>query len=131
MIGLDTNILIRYLTQDEPHQAAKANALVASALARHERLHLDSVVLCEVVWVLRGAYDFNKQIVADTLERILSAGQFSVDDRDLIREALAAYRAGPGDFADYVIGSRNQRAGCRSTRTFDRDLKRSSLFSLL
>jgi predicted nucleic-acid-binding protein len=131
MRGLDTNVLVRYLTQDEPSQARKANALIADAIAKHERLHIDAVVLCELVWVLRGAYNFDKGTVAGALEKILDAGQFSIDDRDLAKEALAAYRADQGDFADYVLGLRNRGAGCRVTMTFDRALKRSELFSVL
>jgi predicted nucleic-acid-binding protein len=89
MKGLDTNVLVRYLTQDEPSQAKKANVLITSAVGKPDRLHLDRVVLCEVVWVLRGAYGFDKQTVAGTLEKILSAPQFSIEDRDLLGDALA------------------------------------------
>ncbi len=131
MIGLDTNVLVRYLTQDEPGQAKKANALVAAAEARREKLHLDIVVLCELVWVLRGAYDFDKETVCAALDRILDAAQFSVDARDVVRAALVAYRGGRGDFADYVLGLRNRDARCSATFTFDRALKDDELFSLL
>jgi predicted nucleic-acid-binding protein len=131
MIGLDTNVLVRYLTQDEPSQAKKVDALVAGAQARRERLHVDAIVLCELVWVLRGAYDLDKETVSDALERILEAGLFSIDDRDLAREALVMYRAGKGDFADYLLGNRNRRAQCSQTVTFDRGLKGNTLFSVL
>jgi predicted nucleic-acid-binding protein len=129
--GLDTNVLVRYLTQDDSSQAKKANALVESATARREKLHLDVVVLCELVWVLRGAYSFDKASVVGALEGILAAAQFSVGDRDLVRQALAAYREGRGDFADYVLGTRNRAAGCTTTVSFDRALKRSDLFQVI
>jgi predicted nucleic-acid-binding protein len=131
MKGLDTNVLIRYLTQDDPAQARKANALIDGAVARGEKIHLDVVVLCEAVWVLRDAYDFDRATIAGTLEKVLDAAQLSIDDSAALREALTAYRAGPGDFADYVLGLRNRKAGCSTTATFDRGLKRSALFSLL
>jgi predicted nucleic-acid-binding protein len=131
MIGLDTNVLVRYLTQDDPSQAKKANALIADARAKREKLHLDVVVLCEVVWVLRGAYELDKGAVCGALDGILDAALFSMDDRDVVRDALAAYRAGRGDFADYLVGARNRRAGCNTTATFDRALRGSELFSLL
>ena len=131
MTGLDTNVLVRYLAQDDPAQARKANSLIDGAVGKGEPLHLDVVVLCELVWVLRGAYRFGKQTVGDALERILDAAQFSVEDRDLVREALEAYRAGQGDFADYVLGLRNRQAGCSATATFDRALKKSELFTVL
>jgi len=88
------------------------------------------VVVCEVVWVLRGAYDFNKETVAGAIEKILDAAQFSIEDRDLLREALEAYRTGQG-FADYVLGLRNRKAGGSATATFDRALRKSELFMLL
>ena len=72
MTGLDTNVLVRYLTQDEPRQSRRANALVAEAAAGGDRLFVSAVVLCELVWVLRGAYSLEKAAVVSALERILS-----------------------------------------------------------
>ncbi len=131
MIGLDTNVLVRYLTQDDPAQARRANALVADALDRGERCRLDSLVLCELAWVLRGAYSYDKATVLDALERILATAQFDIGDKDLVRRALEDHRLGLGDFADYLIGHRNREAGCASTATFDRRLKSSAVFRVL
>jgi predicted nucleic-acid-binding protein len=131
MIGLDTNVLVRYLTQDEPAQAKRANALIADAVATRLRLRLDAIVLCELVWVLRGAYKLHKATIADALEKVLASAQFSIDDRDAVAEALGVYRTGAGDFADYLVGGRNERAGCKRTVTFDRSLKDSRRFSIL
>lgn len=131
MRGLDTNVLVRYLAQDDASQSGKANALIAASVAKREKLHLDVVVLCEVVRVLRGAYGFDKGTVAATLEKILGTAQFSIEDRDLVAEALATYRAGTGDFADYVLGARNRQAGCDATLTLDRALRKSGPFTLL
>ncbi len=131
MRGLDTNVVVRFLTQDDPVQAEKANDLIETAAARGERLHLDVVVLCELVWVLQTAYGFDKPTVIDALDKILGAAQFSVPDRNSLRRALTAYGSGNGDFSDYAIGLRNQRAGCEDTVTFDRGLRASPLFSLL
>ena len=131
MKGLDTNVLIRYLTQDDPAQSRKANMLIDGAVAKGEKLHVDVVVLCEAVWALRDAYDFDRDTIAGTIEKVLDAAQLSIDDTGLLREALAEYRAGPGDFADYVLGLRNRKAGCSATATFDRALKKSALFALL
>ncbi len=131
MKGLDTNVLVRYLTQDDPAQARKANALIGGVVGKGERLHLDLAVVCEVVWVLRGAYDLKKETVAGAIEKVLDAAQFSIEDRDLLREALEAYRTSQGDFADYVLGLRNRKAGCSATATFDRALRKSELFMLL
>jgi predicted nucleic-acid-binding protein len=131
VIGLDTNVLVRYLTQDDPRQSRRANALVSDAVSAGERLFVGTVVLCELVWVLRGAYAFDKASVVGVLERILATAQLEIDRKDVVREALEDYRAGSGDFADYVIGRGGRDAGCESTATFDRRLKASRLFRVL
>ena len=131
MIGMDTNVLVRYLTQDDAAQSRRLDAFVAQAVDAETRLHVDDIVLCELVWVLRGAYRLSKPTVASALDKIMSTALFSFDDRDLLRGALEEYREGTGDFADYVIGRRNSRAGCERTVTFDRSLADSPSFSLL
>jgi predicted nucleic-acid-binding protein len=131
MKGLDTNVLVRYLTQDDPAQSRKANAVIDRALTGGERIHLDTVVLCELVWVLRSAYDYDRATVGGTLAKLIEAGQLSVDDRDLLREAVRRYVGGTGDFADCVLALRNRSAGCESTLTFDRAHRRSDLFTVL
>jgi predicted nucleic-acid-binding protein len=131
MKGLDTNVVVRYLTQDDPRQSRRANAVIENALAGEGRLHVDTVVLCEVVWVLGAAYQLDRATVAGTLLQLVDAAQLSLDDRDLLREAAQRYQTGPGDFADYVLGLRNRAAGCETTLTFDRAHKRDELFTLL
>jgi predicted nucleic-acid-binding protein len=131
MRGLDTNVLVRYLTQDDPVQARKANAHIAEAVDRGEQCLVSVIVLCELVWVLREAYRLDKDTVAATLEKILDTAQFTVEHADLARRALDEYRRGRGDFADYLIGWRNRDAGCRHTATFDRALRSSRLFRVL
>jgi len=129
--GLDTNVLVRYLTQDDPRQSKRANAVIDAALAGDDRLHIDTIVLCELVWVLSTAYQLDRATVAATLLQLIDVAQLSLDDRDLLRQAAQRYRVGPGDFADYAIGLRNHAAGCETTLTFDRAHKRDELFSLL
>jgi predicted nucleic-acid-binding protein len=131
MIGLDTNVLVRYLTQDDRQQARRANALVAKAASERTRLFISAVALCELVWVLRAAYALDKPTIVLTLERILATAQFEIDQKDLVREALEDYRVGGGDFADYVIGRRGREMGCERTATFDRRLRPSDLFRVL
>jgi len=131
VIGLDTNVLVRYFTQDDAGQAKLVDALIAESKKSGVRLHIDEVVLCELVRVLRGAYRFDRKTIAASLERIFAASLFSFEDRDLRRRALAQYTEGDGDFADYVIGARNSKAGCGFTATFDRALHGDEGFSLL
>ena len=131
MKGLDTNVLVRYLTQDHVGQARAVDALVAEALSDGERLHVDDVVLCELVWVLRGAYRTGKPAIVSVLEKISSTAIFSFTDREVLRQSVADYRNGSGDFADYLIGRRNRRAGCETTVTFDGALKDAGVFTSL
>jgi predicted nucleic-acid-binding protein len=131
MRGIDTNVLVRYLAQDDVAQAKAVDKLVKAAIAEGKSLHVDDVVLCETVWVLRAAYGQDKASIVSVLEKILATSQFSFDDRDLLTRAVSDFRGGKGDFADYVIGRRNRRAGCDRTVTFDRSLKGSGSFSVL
>jgi predicted nucleic-acid-binding protein len=131
VIGLDTNVLVRYLTQDDVAQSRKADALIGEAVARRDRCVIGPVVLCELVWVLREAYDTPKDKVVTTLERILSTQQFEILAKDRMREAFEAYRTGSADFADYVIGATNAAAGCSETATFDRQLRGATGFRVL
>jgi predicted nucleic-acid-binding protein len=131
MTALDTNVLVRYLTQDDASQARKASALIERAIADGERVHIDTIVLCELIWVLRTAYRHDRETVAATLARLLEAAQLSIDDRDRVSEAARLYATGTGDFADYVLGLRNRDAGCETTVTFDRAHRESDLFTVL
>lgn len=131
MIGLDTNVLVRFLVQDDQAQAARAQEVIAAAVEAGERLYLNRIVLCELVWVLAGAYEEPKVEIAGTLERLLRAEQIEVERRDEVRRALDRYRSGRGDYADYLIGEGNQRDGCLHTVTFDRDLSKEAGFELL
>jgi predicted nucleic-acid-binding protein len=131
MIGIDTNVLVRYLTQDDPNQARRVDTFLEAAVEDGTRIRVDDLVLCEVVWVLRAAYRLGKPAIADALDKLISTAIFSFDDRELIRSALADYLNGPGDFPDYVIGRRNARAGCEHTVTFDRLLSKGSSFVVL
>jgi len=129
VIGVDTNVLVRYFVDDDPTQSRRVDALLANSA--NDPLHIDDVVLCELVRVLRAGYRLDRVEIAAALRRILSTANFSFDDRDLLRRALADYSVGSADFSDYVIGQRNARAGCEATVTFDRALRDNSSFRVL
>lgn len=131
MRGLDTNVLLRVLTDDDRVQSAVARRILEDAEARGEPFYLATNVLCEVVWALRdGAYRQGREDIASALAALLESAVFEVQDRDLVRRAIEDYRAGPGDFADYLIGWQNHIAGCDTTLTFDRALATCERFSL-
>lgn len=128
MIGVDTNVLVRYLTQDDPPQVRRVDTLIADALDRRDLFFIDDIVLCEVVWVLRTRYRHEKSTIVEALDRVVGTALFAFEDRDLLRRALDAYRVGPADFSDCLIGLRNSRAGCDHTVTFDRALRSQTTF---
>ena len=131
MRGLDTNILVRFITRDEPAQSETARKLIETTERKGGRLHISTLVLVELVWVLRGGiYGFSRPDVAEVLELVLDSRVFQVQDRDLVRRALAAFRRGPADFSDYLIGEQDRRAGCDETLTFDHRLAEADGFSV-
>lgn len=131
MIGLDTNILVRYLTQDDPEQAEKVNREIESCNAQGIPFFIASIVICELVWVLDTAYDYSREEITSSLDKILRTRQFQFENKALMLFALADYRSGKGDFSDYLVGHIGKQAGCTLTWTFDRGLKNSTLFRLL
>lgn len=131
MTGLDTNVLVRYLTQDAPAQARAATAFMNGLVERGERAFIGPVVMCELVWVLRDAYDTPKDEVVGTLERLMATAQFEIGSRDQVRQAIEGYRSGRADFADYLIGEIAQEAGCEETVTFDRRVRGAVGFRVL
>jgi predicted nucleic-acid-binding protein len=131
MIGLDTNVLVRYLTQDDPPQYAKATAFIEAATGRGEQLVVNTAVLCELEWVLGTAYGYSREEIAAALEQILATAQFEVERLDEARQALGDFRATKADFSDALIGRINRSLGAEHTVTFDRDLKAVETFRLL
>ena len=132
MRGLDTNILVRYITGDDSQQTPRAKTFIERAEDEGERLCVDTIVPCELCWTLRGRpYAFDRPSIAAVLERMLASTVFEIQGRDLVQRATEAYRLGPADFADYLIGLHNQHEGCRDTTTFDTNLNDHPAFRLL
>jgi predicted nucleic-acid-binding protein len=131
MIGLDTNVLVRYLTQDDPVQSALANAFIEQRLSAAEPGIVGHIVLCEVSWVLSRAYGYTREQVADALGALLTCREFQIESPDLGILALQDYRHGTADFSDYLLGRAHQRLGALSTATFDHKAAKSPQFTLL
>jgi predicted nucleic-acid-binding protein len=131
MIGLDTNVLVRYLTQDDPAQFAKAAAFIDAASEREEQFLVNTPVLCELVWVLAAVYDYSREEIAQALEQIFTTAQFEIERLDEARQALGDFRSSKADFSDALLGRINRSLGAKHTVTFDRDLKAVETFRLL
>jgi predicted nucleic-acid-binding protein len=131
MIGLDTNVLVRYLTHDEPMQYSKAAAFIDAATGRGEQFVVNTAVLCELVSVLGTAYDYSREEIARALEQIFATAQFEVERLDEARQALRDFRSTKAGFSDAFMGRINRSLGAEHTATFDRDLKTLETFHLL
>src|SRR5436190_320653 len=101
-----------------------ADAIFASATAKGDRLFVNVVVMCELVWVLGSAYGESRESIASVLSHLIETPEVVIEDVDLVRRALADYEGGAGDFADYLTARRNTRAGCGTTVTFDKSMRK-------
>jgi predicted nucleic-acid-binding protein len=131
VIGLDTNILVRYLTQDDPVQSARAVQLVEGQLTQRDPGFISIVVMVEIAWVLDRAYGFSRQAIAAAIERVLQADVFVVQYEQEVFTATVLLRAGRGSFADALVGELGSMTGCSYTYTFDRRTTQLSSFRLL
>lgn len=129
MIGLDTNVLVRYLAQDDPDQSAQATALIESFDEEH-RGFISTVALVELHWVLRRAYKVGRAEAAAIIGKLLESQELTLQEPDLIRRALTKLREDL-DFSDAVISEAGEAAGCTHTATFDRRAARLKGMTLL
>ncbi len=118
MIGLDTNVLVRYIMQDDPKQSAKASKLIES-LDGDNPGYITHVCVIELYWVLTSSYELTGEQVAQALEAILRTKQLLVERSDQVMRALRVFAAGKADFADCLIERSASGAGCTQTMTFD------------
>ncbi len=131
MIGLDTNILVRYFAQDDPVQSHKATVVMEQRVTEQSPGFVSIVALAETVWVLERSYRLRKQEIAIVIERILGADALLVEHEAEVATALTAVWEDRGSFADALIGAINAQAGCSRTLTFDRKALRLPGFELL
>jgi predicted nucleic-acid-binding protein len=131
MIGIDTNILIRYMVQDDEAQAGLATQFLEEHLSDQNKGLVSSVVLCELVWVLRRAYGYDKDQVSSVLRSMLSSSDLQVDRMDDALRALREYERGNADFSDYYIGQMNHSHPAQTTYTLDQKAATGNHFTLL
>lgn len=119
MIGLDTNVLVRLLVEDDDAQVARARAFVGAAVDRGEDLYVGDVVLCELVWVLERAYRFERAAIVTALRGLRGPRHVVLASSARVDRAIAHYAAGTGDFADHLLHAHATDAGCDAVVTFD------------
>jgi predicted nucleic-acid-binding protein len=130
MIGLDTNVLVRYVLQDDPHQAPKASRLFES-LSADAPGFVPVVVLVELAWVLGAGYKVPRPELAAVFETLLRSKELVIDRADLVTQALARFAAGGADFADALIERMAAAAGCTTTMTFDQGAAKAAGMTLV
>ena len=118
MIGLDTNVLVRYIMQDDPKQSPKASQLI-DALDDTNRGFVSLVSVVELVWVLSACYDLKREQIAQALDVMLRTRQFAVEQTEQVLRALRVFVSSKADFADCLIERSAAQAGCEKTLTFD------------
>jgi len=120
MIGIDTNVLVRYLAQDDPVQSARATELIEHDLTPSNPGFFSTVAMVETIWVLTRSYRLEDQEIAAVIERMLQADALVVDNEQEVFAAMIVLKEGRGSFADALIAALGAAAGCSHTLTFDR-----------
>jgi predicted nucleic-acid-binding protein len=130
VIGLDTNVVVRYLVQDDRAQAAAATKLL-ERLSPDNPGFITSVTLCEIVWVLAECYGADQARIESVLEGLLTARQLVVDEAAIVWNALSDWRGSSADFSDALIGRLADARGAEKIVTFDRAAAKLPRFELL
>ena len=130
MKAIDTNVLVRYIMQDDEKQAALATQLIESCDEKQPAM-INHLVLCETLWVLTYTYKYNRKELAPLLKQILSTENFEIPQSSLIWKAIYDYENGNADFSDYLIGQTNLKLGAEGTWTFDKKAGKHGSFQLL
>jgi predicted nucleic-acid-binding protein len=120
LIGLDTNLLVRYFAQDDPVQSPIATEIIERRLSRDEPGFISTVAMAETVWVLDRAYRLSRDAIVAVVETILRTETLIVESEREVFLAMVALREGRGEFGDALIGALNAKSGCAHTLTFDR-----------
>ena len=131
MIGIDTNVLVRYIVQDDPRQSKIATNFMERKISVTNPGFINIIVLCELFWVLKRAYKYEKSIICSVIEKILQTKEIIVDHADIVWISLKEYQNGEADFSDYLITNYNCYSECGYTITFDRNASSAKNFKLL
>lgn len=119
MLGIDTNVLVRFLVQDDEAQFDKARKLIKREVAAGSGAFMNQLVLLETEWVLRSRYSLPKNLIIEAISGLLEASDVRFEDEPAIEEALFIWKKSAADFADCLVGVKNRRLGCRATASFD------------
>ena len=119
MLGIDTNVLVRFLLRDDEAQFQKAKKLIQREVTAGRGVLVSQLVLLETEWVLRSRYDFSKNQMLEVIASLLDARDIQLEDEQSVEEAFYHWKKASTDFADCLIAARHRRLGCSATATFD------------
>ena len=131
MIGLDTNVIIRYVAQDDARQSAAATRLMEGSLSAETPGYITLVTLCEVAWVLAECYGADRERIRTVIEGLLETRQIVVESAEVAWRALRAWQGTSADFSDALIGEIALAAGAKKVLTFDKAAAKLGSFELL
>jgi predicted nucleic-acid-binding protein len=131
MIGIDTNLLVRLIVNEDEQQSLAVERFIQEHSSSEDPCYISNIVLIETAWVLETVYGFDRTSVADTLDHLLEVEQFDFDSPDDVAAAVDDFRRRGVEFADCLLGSTNLFAGCEHTITFDRKAAKLPGFKLL
>jgi predicted nucleic-acid-binding protein len=130
MIGLDTNVLVRYMMQDDAKQSPRATRLVES-LSADAPGFVPLVAVVELAWILSSAYDLEREQLVQAFEGLLRTKELVIERAEVVWQALRAFQSANADFADCLLARSAASAGCEKTMTFDRGAAKSAGMTLL
>jgi predicted nucleic-acid-binding protein len=131
VIALDTNLLVRLLTNDDAAQAARVDAWLRNNATAQAPAYVDHVVLCELAWVLERSYGYARSDVRRAMAALLANEQLKVESPAVVRQALSLHETGPADFSDYLLAVRAKAAGYSPVLTLDKKAAKASTHRLL
>ena len=131
MIGLDANVLVRYIVRDNDEQSEAATRLIESNCTAESPGTVSSIVMCELAWVLTRGYGYPRDMVGRVIRRILLVQELHVEHAEMAWQAVRLFEQGKADFADYLIGLSNRDGKAEVTYTFDRRASESDLFKIV
>lgn len=118
MIGLDTNVLVRYIAQDDPKQSALATKLIDS-LTKDNPGFITVVTVVELVWVMQSCYQLTKLEVVNILNMLIATMELMIENNETVIKATKVFSLSKADFADCLIERLADKAGCKYSVTFD------------
>jgi len=131
LIGLDTNVLVRYIVEDEPKQTKIATDFISKNCSLDSPCLIGQISLCELTWVLESNYGQSRKKISLIIEKILMVGELEVLNSEVAWKALNDYKTSNADFSDHLLARKNESEGCEVTVTFDKKASKQPAFRLL